>query len=269
MTLSAAKGVGLQATATGSLSNIPVSINGRVATGTKAVNLVISASNVNVGTIVRQLFSNDQLPDFLLAIVDPIKFSAITITYNSAASGKTKFGLQAVPDINGAPALKTVITAMGLEPTDLALRMGPSSLEFGVSKSYKVDLPEPFTGPGYASFSLAFDSASKGAVLSGSFAAGVRINGVRDPVQFSVAASVATSASNGVSLGLAGASLTPIVIDGFSFIQIGNLSLAASITPSPLVVNQLTLVSGQTMLLVVSNIMLNNFPCRRLACCTC
>lgn len=233
------------------MASIPMAVAGTISSGSagKSVNLVLSASSISVGNLLRQLFSADGLvPNFLLSFVDPIKFQSVLITYNSAASGKSKLGIVAVPDLDGAPALKTIITTVGLDPTDLALRMGSSSLQFGLSKSFKLDLPAPFTGPGNATFSLALDSENKGAALAGSFAAALRINGVRDAVGLSVTASLSTTASNGVAISMPGATTTSIVIDGFSFIQIGTLTLAASVSPSPLMVHQLTLAGSVNML---------------------
>lgn len=257
MILTAVNG-SFQASASGVLANIPMAISGQVSrsntSGQQAsqttVSLALTASNVNVASILRQIFESDGLlPDFLLEFVKGITFRTISLTYNSAAPGKAKFGIIAVPDINGAPALKAVLDAVGLDPADLALRMGPSSLTFGISKAYTLRLPSPFTGPGVVTWSLALDSATKGAVLGGSFSSAIAVPGVQNPIGIDISASISTSATNGLAVYLAGATTSTIVIDAIKFIQFAPFNMSASVSASsPPIINQLTLAGGLSVL---------------------
>eukprot|EP00775_Hariotina_reticulata_P007089 gene7089-7302_t len=243
----------LQASASGVLAGVSMSVAGEIrSNGTgpsskKTVMLVLRATDVNVGSILSQVFGSDGLvPEFLLDFLQAIKFQHITLTYNSAANG-AKFGIIALPDIDGAPALKAVLNAVGLDPADVALRMGPSSLTFGITKSYTFTLPAPFTQPGVVIWSLALDSQTKGAVLGGSFSSALAVPGVRDPVGIDVFAGISTSVSNGVAVAFAGATTTPIVIQAFPFIQFLPFNMSASVSLQPTVLNQLTLAGGISM----------------------
>eukprot|EP00775_Hariotina_reticulata_P001339 gene1339-1682_t len=127
--------------------------------------------------------------------------------------------------------------------------MGPSSLTFGISKTYSLRLPAPFTGPGVATWSFAVDTATKGAVLACSFSSAIAVSGARNPVGIDIAASISTSASNGLAIAFAGATTSPIVIDSFSFIEFAPFNVSASVSASvPPVLNQLTLAGGISVL---------------------
>jgi hypothetical protein len=252
MSLTAAKGVGLQARATGSLANIPVAISGQVATvnGTaaKTVSLTLTATDVGVGAMVKQVLTGVDVPDFLLTFINPIKFSLMSVTYNSAAAGKTKFGITAVPDLSTVPALTTIVRAVGLDASDIALRVGPTGgLQFGISKAYRVELSAPFTGPGLTTFTLAIDTATKGLILAGAFQAGLRINGARDVLRLDIGAGIAMSSTNGVALSFSGQTLNAIVVSDFPWVQFGTFTLAASVSVNLAVVNSLMLVGGFTI----------------------
>eukprot|EP00775_Hariotina_reticulata_P002339 gene2339-2647_t len=255
MVLTAVNG-NFQASASGVLANTPMTISGQISrsdSGTQQPNtvaLAMTASNINLASILKQIFEKDGLlPAFLLDFVKGITFSTVSITYNSAAPGKTKFGIIAVPELNGATALKAVLDAVGLDPSDLALRMGPSSLAFGISKTYSLKLPAPFTGPGVATWSLAIDPATKGAVLGSSFSSAIAVSGVQSPVGIDIAASVSTSAANGLAIAFAGATTSPIVIKAFSFIKFAPFKMSASVSAStPPILNQLTLAGGISVL---------------------
>eukprot|EP00775_Hariotina_reticulata_P007737 gene7737-7936_t len=245
-----------QASASGMLAGIPMTISGQVNRNKTAgkqqnttVSLALTASDVNVASILRQIFGPDGLvPDFLLEFLQGITFRTVSLTYNSAAPNKAKFGIVAVPDIDGAPALKAVLDAVGLNPDDVALRMGPSALSFGISKAYTLNLPAPFTGPGVATWSLAFDSATKGVVLGSSFSSAIVVPGVQDPIGMDIFASVSTSATNGLAVAFAGATTSIIVIESFSFIQFSTFNVSASLSVSPPLINQLTLAGGLSVI---------------------
>lgn len=162
----------------------------------------------------------------------------------TSIAGSKEINLMSVPYVS---CLQTILTALGMAPTDLTLRLGPSSLQFGISKAYVIALPDPFTGPANTTFSLALDSQNQGVALAGTFAAALRIGGVRDPVGLDMAASIGMTVTNGVSLSMAGATTTEVQIDAAPFIQIGPLFLSATVTPSPLVIHQMTLAGNVTV----------------------
>jgi hypothetical protein len=249
MSLTAAKGVGLQARATGALASIPVAISGQVATvngsTSKTVSLTLTAANVGVGAMARQVLTGVDVPDFLIAFINPIRFSLVSVTYNSAATGKTKFGITAVPDLSTVPALSTIVRAVGLDTSDIALRVAPTGgLQFGISKAYRVELSAPFTGPGLTTFTLAIDTATKGLILSGAFQAGLKIEGTRDVLRLDIGVGIAMSSTNGVALSCSGQTLNAIVLTDFTWVQFSTFTLAASVSVSPAVINSLTLSGG-------------------------
>lgn len=100
---------GFAASATGVLANIPMAVAATIAksnTSGTAVSLTLSASSVNVGALLKQLFGGDGLlPDFLFTFVSPIEFKTVLITYNNASS-KAKFGIVAVPNLDAVPAFQ-------------------------------------------------------------------------------------------------------------------------------------------------------------------
>lgn len=245
MVLAAVKDVGLSATAAGTLINMPVAVRATIASKTKAVTYELTASKVNIGDIVGTIFGASMVPDFLLQVIKPMTFTTVTFTY--AAS---KFAITAVPDINGAPALRTIINAVGLNASDLSLRMGPEALALGVSREYLLDLPHPFTGPAQSRFSVGLDAATKGVALSASFAAALRADGVKDPVGLAVSATVAAGANSvGVLLGFTGSTTTSITFQDAPFISIGTMQLAASIVVAkPPTLQSLTLAGSITVL---------------------
>ena len=261
MTLNAVKNVGLQASASGTLASIPVSVRGEVTSvqgsNTKTTSLILTAANVGVGALLREVFDSADVPKFITDFVAPIKFSSVMLTYNSAATGRARFGFAAVPDMSGVPALQAVVEAIGLDPTDIALRMGPSSLQFGISKSYQVQLPAPFTGPGVTTFNLAVDTATQGFVLAGSFRSALRIGGLRDDIGISIAASIGVAARSGLALSFAGSTTSSIVIRDFPWVRFGTFTLAASVSVKPPVINQLTLAGSVTLLGATSSALFN------------
>ena len=173
----------LVASAKGVIAGVTVSVSGSITGRTKALDLTLTATNVRVGDLLKQAFDPSMVPDFLLGVVNPIRFSSVSLMYTSNST--TKFAIAAIPDINTAPTLRTIITAIGLQPADLQLRMGPSALTFGVTKTWVVNLPQPFTGPGSVTLAMALDAKTRAAVLSGAFSSAIRIPGVLSVRQIS------------------------------------------------------------------------------------
>ena len=166
----------LVASAKGVIALVPFSVSGSITGDTKALDLTLTATNLRVGTLLTQVFGSSMVPDFLLGLVNPMMFTSVTLMYTSNST--TKFAIAATPDINSAPTLRTIIAAIGLQPADLQLRMGPSALTFGVTKTWVIDLPNPFTGPGSVTLAFELDAKTRAAVLSGAFSSAIRIPGV-------------------------------------------------------------------------------------------
>jgi hypothetical protein len=253
LSLSAAAGVGLTATGSGAIGGVRMSarvqvFEARSGGGARDVRIDLSASNVTVGGMVKAAFPAALVPDFLLKFVQPLAFSSVTLTYLSngpnSAAGTGGFTIEALPDPASVPSLAAVLRAVGLDPSELGLRLGPNGLAFGVSRSYSLSLPQPFTGPGEVAFALALDSATNAAALSGSFAAALAVPGLSEPLGLSVAATLSAGAGGGVSLAMSAATTTAVAFKDFPWLRVGAVRMAGALSFGPTVLTSLSL-SGE------------------------
>jgi len=173
------------------------------------------------------------------------------------------FNMVAVPDVNAAPALKQMLDAVGLQHDSLTLRTSSASgvgSAFGLAaeQPFRLQLPAPFTAAGPTVLTLqvggkssdeagAADTLIKTA-LAGSTTAGVQLQGSTGPVAMDLSAVtittptaiVGTSSLNSspapVTATLEGRTLSPVALNGFSFLQFGamNISAATGFQPSQL-----------------------------------
>ena len=109
-------------------------------------------------------------------------------------------------------------------------------------------LPYPRAGPAEASFSLALDSATRSAMMSGGFKATLMLPGVRDPVGIEGRASLAIGAANGVSAGLMARTTSPITFIDFPWLEFTFLDFEGAVSFAPQVVNRLKLEGGVVFL---------------------
>jgi hypothetical protein len=250
--LSVVKGVGLQGTGLGSIGSTPFNVTTSLSGNktSRAVKMTLTAANVGVSDVLNGVFQSDNLvPDFITNFCAPLSFKDVTLTYDSTAPAKKKFGIKAVPDIDKATALQSVFKTVGLDPADLALTVGPNQVQLGLSKAYSLDLPSPFTGPANVSFNLGADAMTKEFALGGAFSASLTGKGLAAPVGIAASASIGLASGEGVNVGLSGATTTPIVIDKFPWLTFGALSVSGSVTPAaPPVLNRLEMAGSLNVL---------------------
>lgn len=142
VTLTASK-AGLVGTASGRVGDLPVSVQVSVSKA-DGLELIISASDVPIGGMLAAALPSEVAPAGLVAFLEPVRFASVMLVYHKGATSRTPFVLTASPDMSTLPALRDAIVAVGLQPSDVALRTsGAGTLEFSVAKSVVLDLGSP------------------------------------------------------------------------------------------------------------------------------
>lgn len=241
----------LTGAADGTIGSVPVAVTASVtrANRTNTVSLSITATDVSIAGIVAAVLPDDLVPDFLLDLLEPVQFSSVSLSYISTRRGRTPFALTAQP--GPVPGLSDVLELVGLKPSDLALTTTPSgSVAFAAGKTISLDLGDPFEGPAIIAFSVGIAPLDRAAVLQGSFTCTINVDVFKEPLGLFVAAEArAAAGTSGVSLGLTGATTTPINIKGLDWVTFGTLevSVAVSLSKGPAALESLKLAGSITL----------------------
>ena len=76
----------------------------------------------------------------------PRSFSSISVSYDSKRVGAQKVTIRAQPDVSRVPSLANALAALGLRSDAVALNVGPTGAELGISQSWSLDIGAPFAG---------------------------------------------------------------------------------------------------------------------------
>jgi hypothetical protein len=222
-----------------------------------------------IGQVVNVLLGQQQqLPQTLLDFVLPMQWSKVTVAYASAdgseaaaavdASALGAFALMAVPSIiDGAPRLKQIASSLGLGVTDFALKSTGSGLSLGMSRTFELQLPAPFTCTGPTLLSLNQDSNILEAVLSGSFSGSMKLPGIAAAVPLQLTSDVslrkppipiaASGSGENVALQLSSLVVRPLAFDKFGFVQFGDARLSGAANYGPSSLSKLALSAPVTV----------------------
>lgn len=227
----------------------PFSLTASVGQGTFAFSM--NKDNMTMRTMVNAFFGDKVgsfAPALMMDLLSSVRFSNVTLSYDTSLPNGKELGLVATPDISQVPGLEKIMDfiqstfGISFSTNDVMLRLTPEELlALGISKSFTMKLGSPFTEPVETTVSLDVvpGITSVGLRAQCALVSTMRLPGVQDPVGFNIMAKVTVDPE--LSFGLAGDTTTTIVLKGFEFIVIKQCAFATEFSVSPFMLNMLKL----------------------------
>lgn len=242
----------------GTLAGLPVAV---AATITRQQDVYFTMAAVQakspVNSLVKTLFGPVAVTKQLLSFVEPMQALQLVTTYSdtSSSSGMPtttitvpsngggdivpggSFTIFAVPDMASSPKLMQIGGAVGAGSADWVLYSTENGLSLSTQQPCDVQLPIPLSRAGRTRLFVNQDSDLFEAVLSGIIPASLKLPGMATPVGLQLTTGLSVRKVNGqdaVASQLSSLILTPVSFDKFTFVQFGDLRLAAAATYSPL-----------------------------------